>query len=62
MDRKAVDEDGLTLLCRHLAKALKENEKKRRLLIVQTCMEAHHYEVDENVDVRDYMRVEWRKC
>jgi len=60
MDSKAVDEDGQTLLRGHLAKTFEQDENKRGLLIVDAGIVAHDDEIDEDIDVGDFVRVEWR--
>lgn len=57
---EAVDEDSLSFLSSHLAKTLQQDENARRLLVVESRIVAHHDVVEQDIDVRNFMRVKWR--
>jgi len=57
---EAVDEDSLAFLSSHLAKTLQQDENTRRLLVVESRIVAHHDVVEQDIDVRNLVRVKWR--
>ena len=58
MNRKAVDEDGVSLLRSSLAEALEENKDARGLRVMQPRVVAAHDVVQEYVNVGRLVGVE----